>query len=293
VGEKSILVIDDNRNSVEMLIDLLGKHGYEPIAAGTGKDAITLYKRNRPLAALVDLKLPDINGIDLIRKFRRHAPHLPCIVITGYASQESAIEAVNVGAYAYVKKPYDIDQLLQTLRHAIERGEYETKLSIFKKLVDHSSDAFFVIDAELGAIVDTNETACGWLGYTPEELLGMRISDIAPSIADNFIQKEPSRKAGRKINPPTEHEARRKDGTTFPVEVAIDYSAIKGRGLFIAVVRDITERKQTQSNLSSKIKELEKFNRMAVDRELKMVELKKEVNGLLVECGKKKKYTDI
>ena len=121
----TILIVDDNPNLMKTLSDILKVKGYVPSAAPDGKTAIERIRQEAPVVALIDLKLPDMSGLDVLREIRKHSPATECIVLTGHASQESAIKAVDLGAYSYVEKPYMVDSLLLTINLAIEKHTAE------------------------------------------------------------------------------------------------------------------------------------------------------------------------
>jgi response regulator RpfG family c-di-GMP phosphodiesterase/putative methionine-R-sulfoxide reductase with GAF domain len=125
--------------------------------------------------ALIDLKLEDRSGLELMREIKECFPATECIVLTGYASQESAIEAINLGAYSYEQKPYDMEQLLMTIRRAIEKREAEEALreseqekslilASLSELVSHQ-------DKDL-RIVWANRAAAESVDSAPEQLVG-------------------------------------------------------------------------------------------------------------------------
>ena len=118
-----ILIVDDSPGLRKTLSDILRAKGYAPLSATTGEEALAWVDEESPAIALVDRRLEGMSGLDLIAEIKTRSPDTECIVITGYASQESAIEAMNVGAYSYVQKPYDVDQLLLVIRRAIEKRE--------------------------------------------------------------------------------------------------------------------------------------------------------------------------
>jgi GAF domain-containing protein len=96
--------------------------------ADRGDTALAQLRLDQPVVALIDLKLEDVSGLDLMREIKTTIPTTECIVLTGYASQTSAIEAVNLGAYGYMQKPYNVEQLLLMIRRAIEKRETELAL---------------------------------------------------------------------------------------------------------------------------------------------------------------------
>jgi len=120
-----ILVVDDDPNLTKTLSDILKVKGYVPLTASDGKTAIERIRQETPVVALIDMKLPDMSGLDVLREIQKHSPATERIVLTGHASQESAIKAVNLGAYSYVEKPYEIDTLLLTIARAVEKHQAE------------------------------------------------------------------------------------------------------------------------------------------------------------------------
>jgi len=119
-ANSKVLVVDDDPRVRGTLSDVLKLKGHTPLTAATGKEALEWVEAESPAVALIDLKLEDMSGLELMKEMRRRSLlDTACIIITGYASQESAIEAMNLGAYSYVRKPYDVDQLLLTVRRAI------------------------------------------------------------------------------------------------------------------------------------------------------------------------------
>ena len=121
--KRSILIVDDDPNLRKTLSDILRAKGYAPVAVATGQAALDQVEEETPAAALIDLRLEDMSGLEIMEEIKKRSPGTECIVLTGHASQASAIQAVNLGAYSYVQKPYNIEQLLVTIRRAIEKRE--------------------------------------------------------------------------------------------------------------------------------------------------------------------------
>ena len=153
---RSILIVDDDPGLSKTLSIILRARAYAPAEASTEEDALHRIRNDPPDVSLIDLRLGDASGVELLRKARELAPEMECIVVTGHASQASAIEAINLGAYSYVVKPYDVDHLLLTIRRAIEKQdairalqESERKL---RGIVEQSADGIVLTD-EQGAII--------------------------------------------------------------------------------------------------------------------------------------------
>jgi len=127
-NKTTILIVDDDLKFRKTLSDILRAKGYSPLAAAKGKTALSRVKKERPAVALIDLKLPDMDGLELMGEIKKRSPDTECIVLTGYASQASATEAVNLGAYSYMRKPYDVEQLVVTIQRAVEKREAQEAL---------------------------------------------------------------------------------------------------------------------------------------------------------------------
>ncbi len=94
-----------------------------PIDASTGKEALDRVKDEMPAVALIDLKLEDMSGLEVMKEIKERSPFTECNVIAGHASQATTIEAIKLGAYGYIQKPYDMEQLLLTIQRAVEKRE--------------------------------------------------------------------------------------------------------------------------------------------------------------------------
>ena len=124
-----ILVIDDDEGIRESLATVLKEEGYVVDVAQNGQEAIRKSKESYYNLALVDLRLPDMDGTRLLTEMRETVPHLIKIIITGYPSLENAIEAANRGADAYMTKPYTMEDLLRTIKEHLKKQEEARRYS--------------------------------------------------------------------------------------------------------------------------------------------------------------------
>lgn len=129
IDPRSVLIVDDDRPLREALAAILQDRDYRPTVAEDPENALALFQHRSFAVALIDLRLGNTGGLEIIREIKTFSPLTQCIVLTGYASQESAIEAVNLGAYSYLQKPCDMEQLLLTVRRAGEQVETRQTLS--------------------------------------------------------------------------------------------------------------------------------------------------------------------
>jgi signal transduction histidine kinase len=128
MSTKPILIVDDDPTLRKTLTNILTVKGYTCVAADTGETALDKVEEKTPVVALIDLRLGDMSGLEVMREIKERSPDTECILLTGYATQSSAIEAINLGAYSYLLKPYDMEQLLVTIRRAVEKWEAERAL---------------------------------------------------------------------------------------------------------------------------------------------------------------------
>jgi PAS domain S-box-containing protein len=129
------------------------------------------------------------------------------------------------------------------------RKQVEKSLGLFRELIDQSSDAVFFIDPETGQFLDVNERACARLGYDREELRTMKVADIDAIVPDDSSWLRRVDKAKKQGNMILEGEHKRKNGTTFPVEMSVRNVTIEPKEYIVVVARNITERKQAQQAL--------------------------------------------
>jgi PAS domain S-box-containing protein len=116
-----VLIVDDDHNLRKDLVDILQTKALRPSGCGTGRQALDIVAHLEVDVALIDLRLEDMSGLEVLRGLKQRSPDTECILVTGHASQAMAVEAVNLGAYSYMQKPFDMDQLLLTIRRAVEK----------------------------------------------------------------------------------------------------------------------------------------------------------------------------
>jgi DNA-binding NtrC family response regulator len=130
MGENArILVVDDDENIRKVLITILEDEGYNVEFAETAQKAIKMTERETYNVALIDIRLPDMEGIELLAKMKDTTPKMRKIIITGYPTLENAIEAINKGADAYIIKPFNMDKVLATIKEQLKKQKKELKYS--------------------------------------------------------------------------------------------------------------------------------------------------------------------
>jgi len=130
MGETArILVVDDDESIRKTLATILEEEGYVVDTAENGKEAIKKSNAKFYNLALIDIRLPDIEGTKLLTALKETSPPMVKIIITGYPSLQNAVEAVNKGADAYILKPFNIDNVLNIVREHLEKQREAKKYS--------------------------------------------------------------------------------------------------------------------------------------------------------------------
>jgi DNA-binding NtrC family response regulator len=125
MGEARILIIDDDENIRKVLQTILEDEGYIVETAETAKKGIEKSEKAFYNLALIDVRLPDMEGIELLSKLRSTKPKMRKIIVTGYPTLQNAVSAVNKGADAYVMKPFEVEKILQNIREQLKKQEEE------------------------------------------------------------------------------------------------------------------------------------------------------------------------
>jgi DNA-binding NtrC family response regulator len=125
----NILVVDDDTGVRKTLSSILLQEGYSVETVENGKQAIRASEKSRFDVALIDIKLPDMEGTELLHRLKEKQPHMVEIIITGFPTLENAMKTVNEGADGYILKPFDIQKLLEMI-----------KRHLTKKTSEHVSD---------------------------------------------------------------------------------------------------------------------------------------------------------
>ncbi len=132
MSRATILVVDDEADFRENATEYLSERGYRVLAAANGESALATACESDLDAALLDIMMPDADGIELLERLRDLHPHLEAVMITGFASIERAIEAMRRGAFHYLEKPVRLAELELTLQRAVEKSRLARSNSLYR-----------------------------------------------------------------------------------------------------------------------------------------------------------------
>ncbi len=117
-----LLMVDDEEGFVNIMAKRLGKRGIDVVKSFSGIDGIQILRRQDFDVALVDLKLEDMDGIEILTIFKKMVPAMPVIMLTGHGSEEAAREGIKCGAFDYLTKPCDLEELVRKVSAAAGQG---------------------------------------------------------------------------------------------------------------------------------------------------------------------------
>jgi len=124
-----ILIVDDEESIRKVLATILEEEGYVAETAKNGKEAIAKSETEFYNLALIDIRLPDMEGTELLSAIRETTPEMVKIIMTGYPSLQNAVEAVNKGANAYILKPFKVEAVLKTIKEELKKQRAARKYS--------------------------------------------------------------------------------------------------------------------------------------------------------------------
>ncbi len=131
----TVLIVDDERTLARAMKAFLAEHGYEAEVAGDAEAALQLLPTLHPDVVFSDVRLPGMSGIDFLKKIKEFDPAIPVVIMTAYGSIEGAVEAVKLGAFDYVKKPIDLEELKLLADRARETSLLKQELSYLRRRV--------------------------------------------------------------------------------------------------------------------------------------------------------------
>jgi DNA-binding NtrC family response regulator len=124
-----VLIIDDEPLIRESVTGALSDEGFETSAADSGAEGWRRFQEERPDVVVLDLRLGDLDGLDLLKRIRREDPDVKAIIISAHGSFEAAVNAMKLGAYDFIKKPFELDEMVATVRNAARTNALETRVA--------------------------------------------------------------------------------------------------------------------------------------------------------------------
>lgn len=143
--KKKVLVIDDDRSMLELAEFHLQAQGYESARAETGEEGLKLVEGSRFDVILTDLQLPDVGGIEVVKRLKEMSPDSEIIMISGHGSVAKAVEATKAGAFYFVEKPVEFDELMILIEKAVERGQQAEEIRQLRGRLSNRASYYNII----------------------------------------------------------------------------------------------------------------------------------------------------
>jgi two-component system cell cycle response regulator len=234
-AKTKILVVDDDPNLRKTLSDILKIKGYDTAVAATGAEAVAAAGQGTFSLALIDLMLPDMPGLEVMARIKAISPLTEAIILTGHASMDTAIEATRQGAYSYLLKPYQMDELLRNIRHGVERQQAQEEIIRLASFPRLHPDPVIELDS-VGAVTYANPAAeklfpdLSEMGLAHPLLNGL--AGTIPDLLENRRHEEICYESDV-------------DGAIYELHV---YD-VRDANLFRIYVMDITQRKRNEAEI--------------------------------------------
>jgi PAS domain S-box-containing protein len=292
-----ILIIDEIKEERDAISEFLKKEGYEVVISESGKEALRFFEKDKFDLVLIDMYISE-NGLQVLKEIRNRDPSLCVLIIITTSLLDKAVIALRLGAYDFVERPIKNEDLLCAVKRCLEKMVLEKKLNEANSLLDAVlsglGEGVIVIDREM-RIIAANRAFLERMNAKKEDIKGRHCYKVShryeiccKEMGEECPVLETFRTGEHKRAVHTHYNTH---GNPFHVEVN-SYPIRNEKGEIIQAVEsimDITDRVRLEEDLKERIKELEEFYDMAVGRELKMVELKNEIERLREELERYKK----
>ncbi len=126
-AERMVLVVDDDEVICDLFTRVLTREGYQVVVAPDGQKASEIAREREFSLVFLDIKMPGVNGIDTLRVLKRIDKDIQVAIVTGYATVDTVVEALRFGAFDYIRKPFDIDELQHCIREGAKRRKHGTE----------------------------------------------------------------------------------------------------------------------------------------------------------------------
>ncbi|RLB38010.1 MAG: hypothetical protein DRH20_06640 [Deltaproteobacteria bacterium] len=255
-----ILIVDDEPLMLRSLRDLLGGMDYDIHTAATGREGIERVSRESFDLVLLDIGLPDMDGFQVMDRLCRNSPRTRVVIITGHASIESALEAIRRGAYNYLRKPFQYEELVKTVTNALEHKRLEEdrrraeealreREELLRLFVAHTPAAVAMFDREMRHLAYSRR----WLeeyGGGHADLIGRSHYEVFPQVPERWKEEYGRCFQGEIIKHEEEPFPGRDGGVEFVRRELYPWKHESGRiGGIIVFSENITDRKRAEEAL--------------------------------------------
>ena len=279
-----VLLLEDSVDDAKLVERALHGGGVEcKVRRAGGRHAFLDALKETPDVILADYRLPDFDGRSALRICLERAPNTPFIVVTGTLPDEAGVELIREGAADYILKDR-LSRLADAVKRALEASHLKEAQreaeERFKLLFTEARDGIVLIDAKTGLTVECNAAFEHQTGQTLAALRAIPVWNLRPPPLRAAAQHDYEQVAKRGEDSNAELEFRRPDGTDLAVELRSKLVALRDKRYVLSISRDISERRVAESRLQEQLDELRRFQKVSVDREIRMQELEADIARL-------------
>jgi len=232
-----ILIIDDDESFIKATGAFLQNEGYTIDGATTGQKALQKLASERPQIVLLDLILPDTDGVEILRRIRQIDRNIAVIAVTGYGDEQRAVNVMKAGSCDYLTKPFRFRELAHSIEKALMWQEIQ--------MIEGMTEGYIAVDKK--RVLYANRFVNDLLGYSREEMTGMEVGLLFPRESPGTFQM-PVREDDSQWNT-CELDAVHKDGTLRTFEARIGSDKFQGMRILAAFLRDVTATKHLETAL--------------------------------------------
>ena len=263
-----VLVVDDNRTNVQILQVFLKKLGHSTIAAEDGAQAVALCAEQKPDLILLDIMMPVMDGFEAARQIRTQATErwVPIIFLSAMDREENLVAGIEAGGDDFMSKPINF-VLIEAKMRSMQRMLYLQRKGIetlkrIEAISDNTLDAIITINTE-ATIISCNHSTERIFGWAIGEMIGRNVKMLMPepyhSQHDGYVGDYVHGGPPQIIGFGRELTGLRKEGTLFPIELGVTEARFEKERLFVGVIRDITDRKQSEQKLRENAQSLQRY----------------------------------
>lgn len=192
---ETILIVDDEESVRKSLAGVMKDEGYEVVTAGSGMEGIELLGEVQPSVTLLDIAMPEMDGIETLRRLKEARPEMPVVMITGHGTIETAVKTTKMGAYDFIVKPPELQHLTLVVKHGIEESRLREENESLKKRIERryeivgGSEKVRTLKQQIALAGPTN----GWVliqgeSGTGKELVARAIHRASRRVSGPFIE---------------------------------------------------------------------------------------------------------
>ena len=195
MNTNSILLVDDEDLIRKSLENQIRQEGYDIATAATGQEALLKFDAVKFDLLILDLALPDISGLDILKRAKADRPSTAVIIITGYGDMTTAIDALRLGADEYLLKPCNRDELLHRIDQCLQKRRIAKRLRMYKEIIGATDDLVSLIGADYSFLI-ANDACARFVAREPDDLVGIKVHEI---FGQDFFERKMRKRLDRCI----------------------------------------------------------------------------------------------